>query len=342
VRRVLGRILLAALGAGALAAGAPPPAPAAPGHGWRRVLRRVIAFQTDGARYAAWEGEQGGIVVLDTNSGRTSAEARGCDLWGERPTAGRFLVLCGRIVELLDAWDGALRPLPEASEWRGVGRRYVWGRPAGPSPAHCNAHPTHDECIALYDIATGTLSAVAESRTVDIDRAGAPPVCPRLHEPFFHLQREEETETFAYAPGLLVRWVYHGERKVSEVALERCRGKRTILHSRPWPVGLQLGGGLLSWAALTPPEEEGEEPEFREKTHGELELYTLASGRRRTWPLPRTSMVFEGNAFPGRHVGVDGYALHVRRAVFWVGTVELGCGETGCYPTASDVFEAQP
>ncbi|SRR5579871_2474369 len=340
MRRIRSGALAAAL-AVAAAAASQASADASSHHGWRRMLSNVGTLQTDGARYAAWEASSGSIAVLDTDGGRTRTEAPGCTLWGERPTDGRFLVLCGRSVELLDAWDGALRRMPEGAEWTYVGRRYVRGRPGGPSQTRCNARPTHDECIALFDIATGAVSAVAESRTVDIDREGAPPVCPGLHKPFFHLQREEATETFAYAPGLLARWVYHGERKVSEIALERCRGEATILHSHPWPVDLQLGGGLLSWAALTPPEEEGEEDEEREKTRGELEVYALASGRRRTWPLPRTSMVFENGAFPGRHVGVDGYALHVRRAVFWVGTIALGCGETGCYSTAYDVFEAR-
>jgi hypothetical protein len=92
----------------------------------------VVAFSSDGVRYAAWQtSEQSPIVVLDTRTGlqATYVMAAGCRLLDQaegssyEPTAAaaRVLITCVQLgherQQLLDMRTGDVTPLPAGVSW---------------------------------------------------------------------------------------------------------------------------------------------------------------------------------------------------------------------------------
>jgi hypothetical protein len=181
-----------------MSATAAPAATAA--RGWRDIARGVKAFLTDGVRYAAWQRPGSPITVLDTFTGRTRELAPQCEpVDADR---GRLLLDCERQQALIDIRSGSVTQLPslgELSAWSALGLDYVGGKAA--SGTHCGERPTHDECLALYDIATGAVVSVPKLRISDLDRPGAPPLCQADRERLLALAHGEGFEAFDYIGG---------------------------------------------------------------------------------------------------------------------------------------------
>ena len=292
----------------------------------------VVAFSSDGVRYAAWQTtEPSPIVVLDTRTGKraTFAVPAGCRLLDQAegssyaPTAaaGRVLIECverqRERQQLLDMRTGDVTPLPEAISWSELGSRYARGEDAG-------------EHQLLVSLATGATRRVGDSEFADLDRPGAPGirgVCPRLRA---RVRGEARflTGSFAYAPGVLARQL--GERGELEVA--RCRGRARVLSGQRLsgrahnhlPRDFDARGGLLSWdtgsfADTTGGAEGGPaERAFRPRVN----VLGLASGLHCTWVLPRI-------ALPGAEADSYGYSTHTADTVFWVATQSLSFGNSG-------------
>jgi hypothetical protein len=306
-------------------------APTASATRLRRLAASTTGFASDGARYVVWQTGKAPIVVLDTRTGHRSEIADGCSLEGHGDGAGgRFLVGCGQAEALLNVRTNAIAQLPRGEDgstwWRNVGLRYVSG-PAGPH-ARCQKTKPHEGCTALYDIATGVVSEFPESKARDLNRPGAPPVCRALQPKLFTLQRTELTGEFSYGDGLLAHVEHVGEAPATGLRIDRCRGRPTILHTRPYPLDLELRGGFLTWDATMNPLESPGEAEELEGTRGTLNSYRFSSRQRRSWTLPRVPIALEGL---GLHaVGVSGYSAHTDYTVFWIAAQTVACGQTGC------------
>jgi hypothetical protein len=332
-----GRIAIAT---GAIMAMLTAPAVAAPG--WRQIATGVQRFATDGVRYGLWQSAGPAVTVLDTDSGRTRTLAPGCYLDGG--DGGRFLLNCEHGQELLDARTGLLTALPnyQYKEWSTVGLRYVGG--GAPRGTHCGAQPTHDECVALYDISTGGVNEVPALRMSDLDREGAPPICRVARARILQLAHTEGFEPFeyegSYARRLLVTPEYRGERPLSRIRIDRCQGGPTVLHTRPYPVGIEMRGGVVFWTALSESREPLEFSEEIASRHGEVEAYFVASRKRITWPAPRVRVNLTSCGGESSPIGVDGGAEDTARDIFWVAATNAECGIKGSpIVTAYAVFE---
>jgi hypothetical protein len=337
------RRLALALAAVALAG---TPAPAVARAGWARIATDVKAFATDRYRYAAWQRPGAPITVLDTATGRRSAMAKGCELQGGQGEGadGRFLVGCGTGLDLLAADDGRLTPLLHFEYGSGpvLARSYVFASSAA-TGSRCGARPTHDGCMALYEIATGVSSVVPQSRAVDLDEPGARPVCPALRHELYQDVREEAFWEWSYERGRLAALERIGERPVSLIRIERCHGRPTVLHTRPLPQDLELGGGVLTWASITyPPEPEsllgGEEGEA-----GEFEAFFPAEHRRWTAPIPRTRVALELCGTQPSTEAIFGEPSHTASTAFWAAGTGVRCGPKGT-PSGALAYDiyAQP
>ncbi len=333
--------LLLAASAAALA-----PAVQASASSFRRLAPRVIAFASDGSRYAAWEPREGApIVVLDTRTGRRHAfkPPQHCELKsqhrGGEPSevaaAGRFLLTCDG---WLDARTGAVTDLPggpNGSEWQRIGSRSVEGVAARGT---CR-RTQHEEangllCRAIYDIATGTTSRRPFSQPPDLDLSGAPTVCPTLRGRL--IADEEGADVYSYAEGLLAEDAAPKPgRPFDEIRVEGCRGRTKLIHTPPNPVALYLRGGTLTWdTAQTATEFNAETPGASEAF---LQSYSLATGRRHTWQLPRIT-IRAGQEQP--RVTVVGYSTHTANAVFWFGLRTVVPGQLGFEPATYAVYSA--
>jgi hypothetical protein len=298
----------------------------------------TTAFATDGTRFAAWERRgRTGIVVLDTRTGHPREINDGCGLESEG-RAGRFLVGCSSQQQaLLNARTGGLRLLPKPPPhsygeygpiWEAVGLRYVMGD-AG-LHARCHRTQRHEGCTVLLDLATGAMSKFPESQVRDIDRPGAPLVCPALRRKLFLWEKSDFAEEFSYAGGLLAEPERFGEAPVRHVRIDGCHGDPLLLPTSPLPLNLQLAGGLLTWDTghWASEFENGlvEGPRAgRELRHGTLFSYNLHTGRRRTWALPLLPLHVLGREFSSIS-GVFGYSAHTDYNVFWVATQSIDCG----------------
>ena len=173
--------------------------------GLRRVVANADAFASDGTRYVAWDvvGPRPETVVLDTSTGHMRKIGGVCGLEDRAPAAAaRFLLDCGHEQQaLLDVKTGktTLLPKPPPHEygeygpiWTGVGLHYVIGK-AG-LHSRCHRPKRHESCTALYDIATGTMSKVPESRVPDPDSPGASPLCRALRSSVFSRSQFETLE----------------------------------------------------------------------------------------------------------------------------------------------------
>jgi hypothetical protein len=321
-------VVLAAMLVAAILLAAPA---SAAGHGWRRIATDVKSFVTDGVRYAAWKQPGLPITLLDTYTGRRVALPPGCsEAWGA--AGGRLLIECDHREGLFDIRTRSFKALPafEHAPWFDLGLYYVAGR--APSGSHCGERPTHDECDALYDLRSGKVTLVPKLRMSDLDRPGAPPLCRAVRERLLAVAHNEGFEAFDYVAdyerGLLVTLDYVGERPLSQIRIDRCHGRPTVVHTRPTPFGIELRGGILMWTALTRPEEPLGTAEEIERTRGEVEAYFVASGTRLNWTVPRVPIRLRlcGEPTP---VGVDGEADHTDRTVFWLAVTGEVCGEKG-------------
>jgi hypothetical protein len=319
----------AAIAAAALALCSVPPALSAP---LTPLASPVIAFSSDGVRYAAWQTtEQSPIVVLDTSTGLQAkyVAPAGCRLLDQaegssyEPTAAaaRVLITCVQLQherqQLLDMRTGDVTPLPEGVSWGELGTRYVRGEDAG-------------EHLLVRSLATGATKSVGDSEFADLSRpaaTGIRDVCPRLRARV-RAEARYLTGSFAYGGGVLARQL--GERGELEVA--RCRGRSRVLSGQRIsgrahnhvPRDFDVRGGVISWdtgsyADTTAGGEGGpRERGFRSRVN----VLELASRRRRAWSLPQLAI---------EHAEPDyyGYSTHTANTIFWVATSSLSFSESG-------------
>lgn len=316
----------------------------------RLLANGVRGFVSDGTRYAAWElprlpGENSTITIFDSRNGRRRRvePPAGCTLrrllYAEglelrrQGAAGRFLLNCQRpgfpLGEsaaghaLLDAATGRITRLPEGStddSWRAVGSLYLEGTADAEACSHSPAELQQAElrqsppsCVALYELSTGALSYSPEdSPRGELDRSEAPPICPK-----FRLaaaaERTEEKEEDAYSDGLYVHAAPHGH---GSVIIEGCTGKPITLKGRGTPRDFDVRGGLLTWDTG----HRGAELEYDPPNEGPGTLfsYDLATRKRRSWRLPKLTVLTEAEEGTPPIHGVYGYATHTRSLVFWV------------------------
>jgi hypothetical protein len=328
--------------------------------GFRRLADSTIAFSSDGSRYAAWQVNEGSLVVVfDARTGQRGEITlpSGCELYDhvapDQPTpaaAGRFLLQCGRGSGLLDVRTRAVTVLPEplgpfGAGWNAVGSRYVEGTADQHACRQSRSERARFWCIALYDIASGSVSYRAGSRLGDLDRRGAPLICRRLREKLLAERATGDSGDAVYSGGLVAKPVGPGgEAGLDAVRIERCHRRPIVLRStgeprgfdRGEPENVDLGGGLLTWDTGRPGTSYQDEeiyPDARGAlAHGILTSYELSSRRRHRWRLPRLPLYGpEAEAT----IGVFGYSSHTNGTVFWIAARTLVVGEVADVQTAA-------
>ncbi len=320
--------------------------PAARASAFQRLAPSIAAFASDGDRYAAWQVAKGSpIVVLDTHSGRRASYS-GCSLVsqgepsleqtsGASAAAGRFLVECQSGRALLTARTGTLSPpLPHPAgpfygEWLALGARYVEGNA---DPHDCTHSPRErrgeeSPCIALYRIATGTLSYRPASQIPDLDRPGAPTVCPPLRGRLANDLANLPGGEFSYRDGLLAQPVRHDEARVTRIGLKGCHGHSRTIATSPEPRDLLLARGLLSWDTGHDATGSGEGEDVK---RGRLWVYDLATRRSSSVALPPTRLL--GGE---KTRGVFGYSSHAGRTLFWIAARTVAANEVRSVETSS-------
>lgn len=336
-RSNLTRAIAIALGAIALLAATSGNARASAFH---RLDGNAKFFDTDGTRYAAWQYRPGfPIIVYDTATGHRGEIEDGCDLAGGA-AAGRFLVDCREKTALLDFRTGVLTPLPETGAgWAEVGSRYVSS--AYENGVRCRGMRRHEGCLVLYDIATRLVTKVPEARVPDLDRPGAPPVCPALRRRVLASERVGETEGGSYGDGVFVRSLALKPEGPSRwLRVERCHGHVTMLYSRIEPRSIDVSAGLLTWDTGHS-ENEDEEEGIKVRT-GAITAYDLATHKRRSWALPALPLNSDGGE-PNEptSVGVFGSSTHTKTTLFWIADRTLSCSKAGCQPDTYYVYGAR-
>jgi len=343
------RVACVALGSAAMIGGTAPAAPAA---SVREVVPKTIAFSSDGARYVAWQVRgDARIVALDTRTGHRSSIAppAGCRLEpqsGEQPeptaAGGYFLLDCSPAKgserkSILNVKTGTSATLPEGPTgfgWHLVQGHYVEGMadehtcqrrrtPRGPG----------EVCIALYQIAAGTISDRPAWQVPDLDRPGAPPVCRALRRKLLADKESGLPKLFSYADGLLA----HPAHRAGSVQIDRCKGGPIVLRGHDEPRNFDIRAGVLTWDTA----HHATDSEPREDVrHGTLRSYRIAKRMRRSWPLP--SLTLRGG-LPGVERGVFGYATHTANTVFWIASSTLGYSNEGktTFVETSSIFAAQ-
>ena len=317
----------------------------------RRIAPSVVAFATDGTRYAAWQATQSSpIVVLDTQTGKQKAYA-GCSLANEEEEqgpiagAGRFVVRCGAAPErLLDVRAGIETPLPtpNVGEWGVAGTRYVeaLGRERYSPELHDCALSASEvrmqaACIPLYDVATGAVSYRRPSQPPDIDRPGAPPICRALRGKLLHAEARLSARQFAYHDGVLAETVRYGEAPIKRIRLTGCRGRTKLISTAPEPENLIVADGLLSWDTGHQATVDHEGEDIRS---GRVWTYQLATGGRRSLALPAVNTL----SVEGKIRGVLGYSSHAGRTLFWIAATRIVQeGKGGPTLAASAVYAAK-
>jgi hypothetical protein len=230
---------------------------------------------------------------------------------------------------LLDVHAGTVTPLPKrhggGPYWAAaVGSRYVEGLDDN-SRCKRTAHEVRPErsCIALYDISTGAVSDRPYSQIADLDRPGAPPVCGRLRAKLVE-------DRAAYGDGLFAEGA-------EPLRIYRCTGRMTMLRAAGEIRDLELRSGLLTWdTGLRAPESGGP---FA-SGHGALDAYSLSTGRRRSFTLPRLPLSTGEQEHPVV-VSDFGYSTHTATTVFWIATHTLLFGEAGSIVGTSAVYAAK-
>lgn len=308
----------------------------------RPVASSIVALSSDGVRYAAYETRAGApLVVLDTSSGRRTSVPMpaGCLLVNgyegglfATSAEGQALITCsgGREEALLDERSGAVRSLPGTeTAWGWLGTRYVRGNEKG-------------ENTVVFDLATGSVKRIGNFEYVDLDEPEAPgpsSACPALRPLLTRQSRAMVVGggvAAAYEDGVFAGPLgNHGN-----VQIARCSGARTVLRGQRvrgvrqgGPRDFDVRGGVLSWDTGVAPEEVDEE-EIRPRGFApRVEAVSLASGRRRSWKLPRR--------YVERTTGAFGYSTHTSNTVFWVATRTAGsAGEAGPMVETYSLFSA--
>ena len=278
----------------------------------REIAPNVRAFASDGTQYAAWqETETSPIVVLDVATGQSrNITIPGCELESQAEQAtprgggGRFFLACDHEQEdVLNLQTGQTQPLPHELS------RYSWDRVGALYAEDSNyrgcAHL--NDCIALYELATGTLSERHTLPLVDLNRPGAPSltICPALRHRVLTAEHEAPPD-FAYENGLYAHPVKH-----TYVEIDRCKRPPILLATRGEPRDFSLNNGLLTWDTGYPTRGILEEDESRFPSV--LTAYQLATGKRRNWRLPPRLVPY---AEPPR--STLGYSTHTANTVFWI------------------------
>jgi hypothetical protein len=344
----------------------------------RRIAANTVTFASDGSRYAVWEVRgRARIFILDTRSGRTSELQATCSLDSGAPAAaGRFLASCeGSEQELLDARTGAFLSLPKPPRheygsygpiWTGVGLRYVVGS-AG-SNGQCLKAKRHESCTALYDIATGRVSEVAESQMPDPDLPGAPPLCRALRRKVYLRTKFELLEGsgplgplgggFSFRSGLFAHLEQIGEAPVRHIRIERCHGRATVVPVRrergerdfeAHPFNVEIGGGYLTWDTGNQSSSFEQEEEYGPHatgglSRGTLTVYNLRTRQLHSWKLRKLRLEPKGLDRKPLPVGVFGYSAHTGYMAFWIAARSINCeNEKGlCGDTdSSDIYAAK-
>jgi hypothetical protein len=188
-------------------------------------------------------------------------------------------------------------------------------------------------CIALYQIATGTMSDRPAWQVPDLDRLGAPPVCRALRPKLLADKESGLSKLFSYADGLLA----HPAHRAGSVQIDRCNGGPIVLRGRGEPRNFDIRAGVLTWDTAHHATDFESQDDVR---HGTLSSYRIANGVRRSWPLP--SLTLKG-ALPGVEPGVFGGSTHTANTVFWIASRTLGFSNEGktTFVETSSVFAAQ-
>jgi len=313
------------------------------------LVPRVTSFASDGSSYVAWQMTgKGPLTVLDTVTGRRRVfhVAAGCRLadginegFSNVAADGRFLLDCrppeggpeleeGRV---LDARTGASFVLPRgpaepggAVGWSLLGTRYARGA----------SESEHDFVVNL---ATRQEKEVTEREYRNLSRPGAPgtkSVCSTLRTRVKRRFPPDEGGD-AFENGIFAEpFGEHGG-----VLLLRCNGEDltlpATLHPAPHPLGaaqfIDLRDGWLTWD-----DTRTEEPE-----RARLEAYSLRSGERIEWRLPRLP-VPTSELVPLPNEFAAGWSTHTAAMVFWLPPRSLGthCVEI-CSVETSSVYAAR-
>jgi hypothetical protein len=318
---------------------------------WQRIVPSMGVFESDGERYVAWQfaGVTPTMEVLDTLTGQRRQVA-GCGLadvdeWsytrGSPASHGLFLVYCNEPDELLNAATGAVQALPGGSSVASravVGARYVEGEA---SPSHCRQDAgekrEHDPCIALYEIDTGAVSYRPQSRPGDLDRSGAPLVCPALRKKVIEEPKEVMNNPTVFSG-------YEGDlfgEAGQSLRISRCHGRPIVVgdrHRGEPHFDLDTRGGLVSWdSGHNVLECAYEGCSSALVRHGSVSAYSRAARRRWTVAAPERPVYGEQQSF----VGTFGYSSHTRTMLFWIAPRTLGSDPAGDHVEQSTVYAAK-
>jgi hypothetical protein len=126
----------------------------------------------------------------------------------------------------------------------------------------------------------------------------------------------------------------HAAKRAGYVEIDRCKRPPIMLAGRGEPRDFDLSAGLLTWDTGYPTSGVDEEGESRYPSV--LSAYQLATGRRRSWRLPRLVLL---NGEEPRHV-VFGYSTHTAHTVFWIADRSVNHGKTGLIVESSSVYSA--
>jgi hypothetical protein len=314
--------------------------------GFQRLAASTVRFSSDGTRYVAWQVSTAApITVLNTETsqrrevaGCRLSEPVGLYLRGRPAGHGWFIIECAGAKYLLDARTGAIKRLPDVGvglsgpEWGAVGARYVEGEG---NPTYCRQDRAeklnHEPCISLYEIATGAVRYRPQSQPADLDRPGAPLVCPPLRKraagAIITGSAEYSGELLA-EPGAVLR-------------ISRCHGHPIVIgdaHAGEPHRNLDIDGGLVSW------DSGHEAPECQEECsaavrHGSVSAYSLATGRRLTLTPPASRIC--GFYSPPCVVGIFGGSAHTRNMLFWIATATVAGDVFGLHVATSTVYAAK-
>lgn len=242
--------------------------------------------------------------------------------------------------------------------WEAVGSRYVIGS-AGTSGRCTNRRP-HEGCEALYAIATGKVTDVAQRLVPDPNQAGAPPLCRALRAKAFAFSKHEfepdvlAATYFGYSDGALVYPEGLLRQEIAEplehLHLDRCHGTPMLIPTRSVSrtdhdgnvLNIVLADGLVTWDTARFSEEYAEEPEQSAEIFGKAAVvaYDVRTRVRRSWspPVLGLAIVEAATGRVERKAGVLGYAAHTANDVVWVAerSDTRSCGEKLCSSKVTD------
>jgi len=257
--------------------------------------------------------------------------------------------------DLLDIRSGAVSHLPRllanvqeshigAHVPLTVGARYIENgeQERGPELGTQEACPLSSSerkrrlyCIELFDIATGIVTYRSIAQLPDLDRVGAPAICPGLRDRV--IKQHERPYGLAYSAGVVAEPVYGGEEVIG-ARVVHCHGRPTLLHTGDhFPGNLDVRGGVVTWDTG---EYAGGATEAR---HARLSSYTIPTNQRRSWPLPEYPL-YSANSPPREGFflgqGAWGYSSHTTYMVFWIAARNVSCVD-GCVPGSSAIYAAR-